>query len=631
MFKRGGARNEIIFNLVSTTQSNISITNIVGNTVRYLVDWGDGNKVPVTNLSTKTFSTPFTGTVSVSMMRGSTKFHVSTYGSMVANGNVRVLLNQNVNYDTFKQISNLKYLYYSDWSGTGTTASTTITGTFSDITDDLTKLKELHLISGNTLSDYRIDINNLKNLDRIWIDNVRNPITGTINNIPTNNPNLDYFSIGAGYSMNHPITGSINSFSQSTIRTFTVERSSGGLNTISGDIRLLPISLETFNLGGLNTTTGSIANLPSSLNSYRNYGNNTTSGNIGSFSSNLTTYINRGVNRTTGDISSLKPNLTLYQNWGNNTTFGDIGLLPNFMTYYANRGLNTTTGSISNLSASMSTYENHGYNTTTGDIGLLPVVMQDYSNQGSNTTYGNIGSFSSNLLEYENEGSNTTTGDIANLPLQLTRYTNFGSNTTFGDISLLKSNLRFFSNSGSSSTTGDIGLLPANLELYYNRGSNTTYGNIASFSTNLINFTNEGFNRTTGDVATLRPIIFTFQCISPSQSTYGNLYLLPTNIRTYYSEGSATCSFTASGGPTKSWNTFNKFIHRPKAGCGLTSSEVDQLLISLETAAWTLSGGSRLLYLDGNNGPRTSFSNTAVLGLSAKGVQVKVNGLFGAN
>jgi hypothetical protein len=258
MFKRGAARNEIIFNLINATQSNIVITSSNGS--RFLVDWGDGIKVPVgpnspvTSLSLKTFPATFSGTVSVSMMRGSTKFHIPIYGSMIANGNVRTILNQSVNYNTFKQIDNLKYLYFNEYGGTGVTSSTIITGTFSNICNDLTKLRELHLISGNPLSDLTIGINDLKNLNSLWLENTKRPITGTISNLATNNPDINYINIGSYFSKSQ-LTGSINSFSQSTLKTFIVEFTSNiGLNTISGDIGLLPSTLGTFSLSGLNTT-----------------------------------------------------------------------------------------------------------------------------------------------------------------------------------------------------------------------------------------------------------------------------------------------------------------------------------------------------------------------------------------
>lgn len=606
MFKRGGARNEIIFNLVSTTQSNIRIENTVGSLsspVRYLVDWGDGNKVPVTSLFTKTFSTPFSGTVSVSMMRGSTKLHVSTYGAMVSNGNIRVQLNQNVNYDTFKQITNLKYLYYSDWSGTGTTASTTITGTFSNITNDLTKLKELHLASGNTLSDYTIDISDLKNLNSLWLENTRRPITGTISNLATNNPDIKSIIIGSLYSKSHPLTGSINSFSQSTITNFVV----GGIGgSISGDIGSLPTTLGTFSISGLNITTGNIANLPPSLIYYRNYGNNTTSGNIGLLPSTLKQYFNEGNNTTTGNIGSFSSNLTVYENDGKNTTTGDIGLLPASMSYYSNGGSNSTYGNIASMSSTLTYYFNQGYNTTTG----------------------NIANLSPSMSYYYNFGSNTTTGDISLLPSTLRFFQNFGSNSTYGDIANLPSTLTSFECGGSNTTTGDIGLLPPVMSQYYNYGNNTTYGNIASFSSNMTYFICVGSSSITGDLATLKPAISIFQ-LSSTNSTYGNLYNLSTNIRQYVNQNCMTSSFTASGGPTKSWNTLDRFQHLPSPGYGLTSSDVDQLLISLDaTATWV---SNKNLYLNGNNGPRTSASDAAVLGLSAKGVQVRVNGLFGAN
>ena len=599
MFKRGAERNEIKFNLVNATQSNIVLTNANGS--RYLVDWGDGIKVPVLSLSSKTFSATFSGTVSVSMMRGSAKFHIPIYGSMVSNGNIRVILNQNVNYDTFKQINNLKYLYFFDQT-TGVTSSTTITGTFSDICNDLTKLKELHIASGNTQSDYTIDINNLKNLNSLWLENIQRPITGTISNLATNNPDIKSIIIGSYYGKSHPLTGSINSFSQSTLTNFVV----GGISSlISGDIGLLPTTLGTFSISGLNTTSGSISNLPPSLIYYRNYGNNTTSGNIGLLPSTLTQYFNEGNNTTSGNIGSFSSNLTVYLNDGTNTTSGDIGLLPTSMTYYSNGGSNSTYGNIGSMSSTITYYYNLGYNTTTGNIANLPASMS----------------------YYYNFGSNTTTGDIDLLPSTLRVYQNFGSNSTYGNIANLPNTLLSFECGGSNTTTGDIGLLPPVMSQYYNYGNNTTYGNIASFSSNMTYFICVGSSSISGDLATLKPAMSIFQ-VSVTNSTYGNLYYLPTNIVQYINYNCMTNSFTASGGPTKSWNTLSRFQHLPSPGFGLTSSEVDQLLISLSTATWS---STKSLYLDGANGPRTSVSDAAVLGLSAKGVLVRVNGRFGSN
>ena len=599
MFKRGAARNEIKFNLVNATQSNIVLTNANGS--RYLVDWGDGIKVPVLSLSSKTFSATFSGTVSVSMMRGSAKFHIPIYGSMVSNGNIRVILNQNVNYDTFKQINNLKYLYFFDQT-TGVTSSTTITGTFSDICNDLTKLKELHIASGNTQSDYTIDINNLKNLNSLWLENIQRPITGTISNLATNNPDIKSIIIGSYYGKSHPLTGSINSFSQSILTNFVV----GGISSlISGDIGLLPSTLGTFSISGLNTTAGSISNLPPSLIYYRNYGNNTTSGDIGLLPSTLTQYFNEGNNTTSGNIGSFSSNLTIYLNDGTNTTSGNIGLLPASMSYYSNGGSNSTTGNIGSMSSNLTYYYNQGYNTTTGNIANLPASMSSYYNYGSNTT----------------------TGDIDLLPSALRVYQNFGSNSTYGNIGNLPNTLLSFECGGSNTITGDIGLLPPVMTQYYNYGFNTTYGNIGSFSSNMTYFICVGSSSITGDLATLKPAMSIFQ-VSVTNSTYGNLYYLPTNIVQYINYNCMTNSFTASGGPTKSWNTLSRFQHLPSPGFGLTSSEVDQLLISLSTATWS---STKSLYLDGANGPRTSVSDAAVLGLSAKGVLVRVNGRFGSN
>jgi len=259
------------------------------------------------------------------------------------------------------------------------------------------------------------------------------------------------------------------------------------------------------------------------------------------------------------------------------------------------------------MSSTLTYYQNEGYNTTSGDIQYLPPSLSYYYNYGSNSTTGNIGSLPSTLRVYQNFGYNTTYGNIANLSRTITS----------------------FECGGSNSTTGDIGLLPPLMTQYYNYGNNTTYGNIASFSSNMTYFICVGSSSITGDLATLKPAIRIFQLSGLTNSTYGNLYNLPSNITQYLNSNCMTSSFTASGGPTKSWNALDRFNHLPSPGYGLTSSDVDQLLISLSTATW--SGSNKNLYLNGNNGPRTSVSDAAVLGLSAKGVSVRVNGRFGAN
>jgi hypothetical protein len=261
---------------------------------------------------------------------------------------------------------------------------------------------------------------------------------------------------------------------------------------------------------------------------------------------------------------------------GANTSF-DIGDLPSGLTYYYNTGSNTTSGNIANLPSGVTHYYNTGSNTTSGDIANLPSGVTHYYNTGSNTTSGDIANLPSGLTWYHNTGSNTTSGNIANLPSGVTYYYNIGSNTTSGNIANLPSGLTYYYNAGSNTTSGDIANLPSGLTWYYNIGSNTTSGNIAN---------------------------------------------LPSGVTYYRNQGSNTVSDYTPGSGGRAWaNNFNRMHSVPVSG-GLTSEEVDELLIDLANATW--GGSSRAVVLTGTNAPRTPDSNDAVAALEAQSVSVTV-------
>ena len=85
-------------------------------------------------------------------------------------------------------------------------------------------------------------------------------------------------------------------------------------------------------------------------------------------------------------------------------------------------------------------------------------------------------------------------------------------------------------------------------------------------------------------------------------------------------------SNTISDYTTSTWTqtSFNHYEVTPAAGSGLSSSEVDQLLIDMDTGI-TWSGSGKMLWLAGNNAARTSASDAAVTSLQGKGVTVTTN------
>jgi hypothetical protein len=135
------------------------------------------------------------------------------------------------------------------------------------------------------------------------------------------------------------------------------------------------------------------------------------------------------------------------------------------------------------------------------------------------------------------------------------------------------------------------------LTIYENRGANVTSGSINNLTPNIIRYINTGNNTTTGAISST-----------------------PANIIEYVNTGLNT----TSGYSTKIWAiNQERILSRPTIGFGLTSAQVDQILIDL--SAVTVWAGVRIIDLRGNNGPRTALSNPAVLTLSINGVTVLTN------
>ena len=68
----------------------------------------------------------------------------------------------------------------------------------------------------------------------------------------------------------------------------------------------------------------------------------------------------------------------------------------------------------------------------------------------------------------------------------------------------------------------------------------------------------------------------------------------------------------------------NYFYLVPVSGGGLSSTEIDNLIIDLDNGN-TWGGSSRTLYLKGTNAARTSASDAAVASLVSKSVTVTTN------
>ena len=117
-----------------------------------------------------------------------------------------------------------------------------------------------------------------------------------------------------------------------------------------------------------------------------------------------------------------------------------------------------------------------------------------------------------------------------------------------------------------------------------------------------------------GDLANL-PVNLTYFLCYGSNTISGDIANLPVNLTYLSCAGSNTIS-DYSG---KTWTTIPATLTVVPVSGGLTTAEVDQLLIDLDTDL-TWSGGA--ITLTGTNAPRSSLSDVAVASLDNEGVTV---------
>ncbi|MDH7555282.1 MAG: hypothetical protein QHH74_16710, partial [Spirochaetota bacterium] len=183
-------------------------------------------------------------------------------------------------------------------------------------------------------------------------------------------------------------------------------------------------------------------------------------------------------------------------------------------------------------------------------------------------------------------GNNTISGNIEDVPITIITLYVSGSNTISGNLNNLDSACAFtiLRVLGNNTITGDIAYLPSTLLTLDLRGANTVYGD-------------------------LNDLVSTLQSI----------YLLGDNAIADYNP--------PSGG--KTWyslaNSNAEFNFQPGSAGGLSSAEVDELIIDLDNSTPTSRATMRTIYITGNNAPRTSASDAAVQSLLTKKIIVETN------
>ena len=172
-------------------------------------------------------------------------------------------------------------------------------------------------------------------------------------------------------------------------------------------------------------------------------------------------------------------------------------------------------------------------------------------------------------------GDGSYGGDIKYFPNNLLRVYCWEDNTFSGNVINFSRNLQRCGITGSTSITGIWNDVPEPIESFYLTGNNTLSGDIGENGTKLTALSIKGYN-------------------------------------------------TISDYTSKTWTTnISVFKFIPVSPGGLSSAEIDQLLIDLDNDLDWSGGGT--ITLTGTNAPRTSASDDAVSNIEAEGGTVICN------
>ena len=347
---------------------------------------------------------------------------------------------------------------------------------------------------------------------------------------------------------------------------------------ITGDTADFPATWEIIGIWATsNLITGDVANLPAVAEQIKIGGGNTI----------------------TGDVANLPSGLIYLQISGLNTVYGDIGDLPITLQYINLSGNNTVSGDVAGISATLTSITIQGDNTVFGDIDDIPNTVTHLVLAGSNTLTGDLVNCPTGLMYFDVQGSNTRYGGFTGLPAGLTRFILAGANTTTGNIDDLPENITVVSITGSGGITGTIASLGASIRSFSIIAPNTITGAISDIPASMVSLRVEGSNTISGDLGDL-----------------------PTGVVLFNLTGNNTVSDYTG----KTWLATGYYIvFTPVSPGGLSSAEIDQLLIDIDDDCDFPAGSSRIIQLLGTNGAPTATSAAARASLIAKGVSLDTN------
>jgi hypothetical protein len=381
------------------------------------------------------------------------------------------------------------------------------------------------------------------------------------------------------YSGNSPhMSFSVASLPKS-ISEIAIQIGTGGAG-FTGDLSDLSAGFLKLYLSGTGLITGSFADLPSTMLVYNVFMPSTVIVNLWDIPTSMV-YLNllNGciVTGSTADIPS--------------------GALKYFYGYATS---NLITGTIAGLAHVGCVLEVFwcGYTFISGNIADIPASIKIFSISGNDTITGDLADLKEGLVQIEIITNNTITGDIADLPASIQTITIRGNNTIDGNLNGLQEGLINVFISGLNTIAGDIVNIPSTVTNLYIYGYNTITGDLVSLQSTLVNFAIGGVN-----------------------TIYGSLSSLPNGIKSMILQGQNIVN-AYTGGKTWSSSMYGSFIFTPVSPGGLSSAQIDSLIIDLNNA---LSIMNQPITLIGTNAPRTATSDAAVAALLAKGCVVTTN------
>ena len=258
--------------------------------------------------------------------------------------------------------------------------------------------------------------------------------------------------------------------------------------------------------------------------------------------------------------------------------------------------------------------------TGTSNMNISTNTITSWGAWVSGTNAASLGGNISKLtaLTYLNvAGNNTLSGSVAALT-SLTYLDVRGSNTLSGSIAGLTS-LTVLSVYGSNTVSGSIAGLTS-LTVLSAHGSNTISGSVAGL-TSLIQITGSGSIAITGSIDALTSL--TYIDLYGSNTLSGDISLVSDGLTYCIIAGDNQMVNYTTGGDWSSIGDQADIAIEPAGGYGLSSSEVDDFIIEVESTRAT----DRHLHLSltGSNAPRTSASDAAVAAIIADGGTVTTN------